>query len=319
VRTCETDAECVTSPVGNLLCRAVFGGSRGCVSAEVGEGELADISRLREVPMTGCTPGTIGIPPFVGLRLETDQVSCGRPCDPNGNDCTPAFPYCNPGLLNSQATPGLCMARRARPGDTCSRSSVVGLCDRSETTRVSCVGIPYSIDDPADPSAVKDPGMCMQSCDLATPDCAATDDPGVGPAACRQVNMTDTMIGVCSNDCTRFPSECEREGAFGAGSSCTRELFFEMGYPLSFCFNVMTPPIAEWDFVDAPLERCLTTTGAASRCEAGTLCADDGMGGVCIRGCSVTGAPTGCESSDNPVCNDSVFTGEGDGLGACTP
>ncbi len=325
VRTCTSDDDCSTSPVGNTLCRPVFGGSTGCVSRDVGEGELADISRLRQVPMTGCEPGLIGIPPFVGLLIETDQVSCGRPCDPNTpsgpNACAPAFPYCNPGILNSQTTPGLCMARRAGPGDTCSRSSVIGLCDRSATDSLVCVGIPYSIDDPADPSANKDPGMCMETCDLSAPDCSASDDPGAGPAVCRQINMANPTGGVCSNECSWFPSECARPGAFGAGSTCTRELVFEMGYPLTFCFNVMTPPIAEWDFTNPPLEPCLTATGAESRCEAGTVCGDDGSGGVCVRTCTSSLTPSGCEatSANNHTCNDAVFTGDGDFKGACTP
>jgi hypothetical protein len=323
VRPCQIDDDCLNDPVGNRICRAVFGATKGCVSAEVVEGEIATISRLSGGAMTGCEDGTIGIPPFVGLRLPEDQVSCGRPCTPGvmsgPGACTPTYPACNDGFLNSPATPGLCMARRAGPGDTCSRSSVVGLCDNT-VPNLACIGIPYSILDPADPSPMPDPGMCMQSCDLGAPDCAASDDPGAGPATCRQVTTMNPMVGVCSNDCSFFPNDCQRPGAFGEGTTCTRELFFEMGFPVTFCFNVMPPPIAEWNFGAPPIERCMTSTGGEARCEAGTICADDGAGGVCVRPCK-TSTPTGCEMdpAGNGTCNDDVFTGMGDGLGVCTP
>ena len=322
VRRCQNDGECVNSPVGNNICRPVFGDQLGCVSGQVTEGQIADISRLRQVPMTGCPPGTIGLPQFLGLDIERDQVSCGRPCSPTAVSgplaCGAQFPYCTNPVLNNPMAPGICTARRAGPGDLCSRRAITNICDTSVPNNV-CIGVPYSILDPNDPTMIKDPGICMQLCDLTNPDCAASDDPGAGAAACRQIRALDNMVGVCSNECTRFPSRCTRPGAFGEGSTCTGELAFEMGLDITICMSVVSPTIPDWTWFSPPMERCRTSTGAELRCEAGSFCADDMMGGVCVRGCSTASTATGCEGSVNPTCNSAVFDPPTDDIGACYP
>jgi hypothetical protein len=341
LRFCSQDTDCTASTVGNTLCRPVRANQQACVSAEVGEGQTADISRLDAPAMTGCQIDLYPLPRFAasGLTaLADDQASCGRPCDPNAamgmpNSCTMTYPYCNPDVIVSVTTPGICTVRRAQSGDVCSRASAVGLCDTAPIGNASpspvCIGVPYEQLSPGDPSATSDLGTCFIQCALANPNCAFVDDPVVGSAVCRQIRASNTTTGICSNDCTLFPSRCGRPGAFNQGTSCSGDLNFEPAYPISLCRNVQPPTIPEWNWAGQPpvSQRCLVQPGGAVRCEANTRCvSDQPMTGVCIRTCdsSTTAAAnmaTGCENtpSGNDVCNDNVIGVTGDGLGACVP
>lgn len=333
VRFCQGDADCAASPVDNFLCRAVFGGEQACVTAQRGEGATVDLSRRRGPPMTGCAPGLFAFPNFAGSglpALEDDQASCGRPCHPSAPvgaplGCTASFPYCNPNLLTSSTAPGLCGLRAARAGDVCSQSSVVGLCDstpgpQGATPPAVCVGIPLDLQNPGDPSPVQRSGVCVMTCDLANPSCPFTSDPGVGGGTCRPIRASNTTTGFCSNDCTEFPSRCGGASAFGAGTTCTGSLQFELGFPFSFCRAVVPPVIPEWNFMGPPPVRCLLVPGGPARCQANTYCLNDGSGGLCIRTCDASNpGNSGCAASTvgASICDDTPIGTAFDGLGAC--
>ncbi|MEQ8977836.1 MAG: hypothetical protein RL846_07915, partial [Deltaproteobacteria bacterium] len=333
LRLCAADAECGASTIGNALCRPVRTDMRACVAAEVTEGLTIDFSRRVVNTMTGCADDLFAMPAIGGSglgALEDDQASCGRPCDPNAvapapNSCTATYPYCNPDVLASVTTPGICTLRPAQSGDVCSRSSVVGLCDTASVNGVApspvCLGVPFDLVDPDDPSPMPAPGMCVVQCNLANPNCGFADDPMAGPAVCRQVRASNTTTGICSNDCGLYPSPCGRAAAFGLGSTCTGDLNFEPAFPFAFCRNVMPPTIPEYNFAGAPpaSQRCLMVPGGETRCEANTRCLDDGMGGLCIRTCSSTAAVSGCLATGNTVCDDSLIGTPTDGRGACRP
>lgn len=342
IRECTTDADCTMSTSGSL-CRPVEFNATGCVSAEVGEGAQTNLSASAGA-ITGCELDLLAIPPSVGsglLALEDYNRSCGRSCHPDSplnspTGCDSAYPFCNPQIFNSSTTPGLCTLRRAQPGDTCSRTSVVGLCDTSTTPggnfpAVLCVGVPIDMVDPDDPSPMPDPGLCFALCDFtpATPtqglvnDCTHADDPTIGPSVCKQAFSDDQDFGICSSECTAFPDRCSRPGGFNLGTSCTDPLAFDqMLDAFTFCRNVLPPVIDEYDWMNAPQGRCMQEPGGEGRCPANTFCADDNMGGICVRGCSTaTTSPggTGCEVTTvtSTTCDDTLINAPN--LGVCVP
>ncbi len=330
VRECTNDLACLASIPSNTLCRPVFFGTQACVSAEVDEGRTIDMSRRRGPPMTGCAPGLVALPDYVGFGLEQDQGSCGRPCDPNAmvgglNGCNAQYPYCNPDILNSPITPGICSLRAPGPGDTCSRSSAVLMCDSAPATlgtsgrRMQCLGLPEEIFDATDPSDEKLGGICAALCDLALPDCGHVSDPGIGPASCRAIGPSNPTLGFCSNDCNDFPNNCMNPSAFGNGSQCTGDILLNQGFTFSFCRAVNPPVIPEWDWTTAPANRCLNEPGGETRCEAGTRCFNDNLGGVCVRPCTTSSTITGCAQGINSTCDPTRIGVPTDGLGLCIP
>jgi len=336
VRQCILDVQCANSVVGNTLCRNINATDKACVSQERGEAEQIDLSRRRGGVMTGCANNLFAFPPFAGSglnSLEDDQASCGRPCNPGAlpgtaQACGTLYPYCNPNVLTSSSTPGVCTLRRANPGDVCSRSSVVGICDTTTSTSGNtpqslCLGVPMDIRDPADPSPVPAAGICALTCNLAAPDCGPASDANLGAATCRPFTAANTTTGLCSNECSRWPSTCGNLGAFSTGTTCTGDLSLEAGLDFSFCRSVMPPPIPEWDWSTASGTGCLGLAGGEARCANGTYCFNDGtgLGGVCIRTCNASAAAnaTGCQNSPvgNTRCDDTVIGTATDGFGAC--
>jgi hypothetical protein len=335
IRRCGADADCLASTIGNRLCRRTTGQQKTCVFEERAEGERIDLSRRRSTPMTGCADDLFAFPPFAGSGLTAlvdDQAACGRPCSPAAPlgsrlGCTVTYPFCNPNLLTSTSAPGLCGVRPAGPGDVCSLSSAVGLCDTTPDGRglvpsSVCIGTPLDLINPGDPTPSAELGMCVVTCNLLAPDCSFSDDLGTGPATCVQIRAANVTTGICSNQCSLFPSSCANPGGFGLGTSCSGELQFEPNLPFSFCRAVVAPVIPEWNFRTPPVSRCLLVPGGDARCQANTFCFDDGNGGVCVRTCNA-GNPqaSGCQDSSvgNFRCDDTVIGLPTDGRGACIP
>lgn len=349
LRGCQTDGDCAMSTAGTL-CRPIDFDSMACVSTEVAEGLAVNLSAA-EGAMSGCELDLLAIPSGAGsglFGLEDYQRSCARPCNPAATSgptaCTNDYPYCNPQMLNSTTTPGLCALRRAMPGDVCSRTSVVGMCDTSTTPggnypQVICVGVPIDMVDLDDPGPApagggSAAGLCFALCDFSpnTPtqglfdDCTNADDPVVGPATCKQAFSQDPDFGICSNECDIFPDTCGRPSPFGLGSSCTDPLAFDQNLDaFTFCRSVIPPVIPEWDWVNAPADPCLQVPGGEGRCEAHTRCEDNGMGGACVRYCAATStAATGCEAPMGQTrtattCDDGIIGMPTDGFGVCVP
>jgi hypothetical protein len=319
-RICEADRDCIGSP-WNAICRPWLFDLQACVTAEVQAGLQIEQSRENGLDMTGCPPGLAAFGRDALRQLDAippGRASCGLLCGPNGS-CPAAYPYCTPR--------GLCALRQAVTGDVCSRTSAVGLCDTlgfDPGREVRCLPSPRAAFDPGDPTGMAQVnGFCAVTCDPMDPSaCDPVADPGVGPGECVPPPMpVPGAPFVCAHQCRLFPDTCLRAGSFGLGASCSGEIDLAMG-PSSFCLDVLPPVIDEADLTTGTTNgRCLTEVGGARRCQAQTICADDGMGGLCIRTCNSDETPTGCEESTvgNDVCDTDIIGNPGGGMGICFP
>ena len=329
VRTCNSDAECAASTVGNTVCGEVGLAEQACVSAVVGDDELCVGSNLNGGPMAGCEADLDCL--IIFSDLESYEGLCLELCEPTMADptggCTDPFPYCRPDVFSGTSSTGEmlsfghCAVRQNLAGGSCAGGGLTDRCDTSSGTgNLACIGNPVS---------EENRGFCMEFCDNENPDCQQT-DPNLGQSYCTPIaeavlatpctddaaciadgwercDLTRTPAvcvlndGVCNFDCSNFPSSCGNPGAHGLGQTCVDNLVFDMNFQLSFCVDRQPPPLIEtlWEYdvaADTPGIRqagdnCLTTQGDGLRCPEFTLCLD-------LDGTGATGACTrGCNSS----------------------
>lgn len=310
LRLCEDDADCLASE-DNPLCREIRFGQDACVSAEVAEGETANLNRGRG-PVTGCANdlsagGTylVGVAYYVGSglwELEHDMSSCVRQCSPSDpSDCTARAPHCTAPFFNSAERPGVCTTARKRTGAPCSRSDGTQMCSRDADTdgRLVCWDYLGQYDDPSR-------GTCHQLCDIQAQDCSNAHAPDMTPT-CLDVLTTSTITGMCSDGCNRHPDSCGGLGSDlpdrspGVGQNCTYGFFRDSGATidapdLAFCYDIVPPLVDPWDFT-ANGDSC---RDRRSSCPDGSYCYADGTTGdaFCVYGCTTSTAAmtSGCEA-----------------------
>jgi hypothetical protein len=173
-----------------------------------------------------------------------------------------------------------------------------------------CIGIPDN---------APNEGICMELCNPFAPLCIATSDPAL-TASCVGISSTNIFLGVCSDDCDRFPDNCTGTGK-GFGANCTTGLVFEQGMPaVYFCVDVQDPVTAEKDWVNPP-PACSGSNGEPLHCADGTFCAPDGAGSSCVRGCDLNpfALMTGCEAAQTATPVTCTFAQLGTFEGICRP
>lgn len=314
MRLCDDDLDCELSDE-NRLCREIRFGQDACVSAEVAEGETANLSRVRG-PLTGCANdlsagGTylVGVSYYVGSglwELAHDQSSCVRQCSPSDpSDCTARAPHCTAPFFNSTERPGVCTTARKRAGASCSRADGTQMCSRDSDAdgRLVCWDYLGQYDDPTR-------GTCHQLCSVADQDCSNAHAPGQTPV-CLGVLSTSTVTGLCSDGCGRHPDNCDalgsglNDGSPGVGMNCTYGFYRDSGATIdapdvSFCFDIVPPVLDPWDFT-ASGDNC---EDLRTSCPDGTYCEADGTTGdaFCVYGCTTatTAMQTGCEGRGSP-------------------
>ena len=330
---CQSDDECATSSVGNTLCREIRFGGDACVSAEVGEGETAELSLRRGGPMTGCDDelsagGTylVGVSRRVGSGLwdlEHDQSSCVRQCDPNDPaDCTARAPFCNTPFFNSQERPGVCNVARKQAGATCSRADATKMCSRDsdQDGRLVCWDYLRMFEDPA-------LGQCHQLCSLAGQDCKNAHDPSKNPRCVDTgVSSTSGDVGMCSEGCSRYPDDCDGPGEHAEGQICFPAFLTTSTTPrdfdnphVAFCYDVQPPVHRPWQSTMDPGDNCYESRLS---CPARTYCETSGFPGnlgACMFGCTTatTATVTGCEMA--PVTTCAKAHGDEFDAGRCAP
>jgi hypothetical protein len=269
----------------------------GCVSAEVADGQICNESKRNTMPMTGCKPGASCIRGPItdqNNNVIPDQGSCGRVCGA-AVPCAAPNTYCNPNVLNSTTTNGVCAVAKLAAGAVCGQEDITRFCDRSHdtmTTGLACIGMPDNA--PND-------GICVELCDPTHhPDtCPATSTNPGRAAVCKAVIPGMATVGVCSDECTRYPNNCTGQG-IGNGAECSPPLIFGQTstVPASFCVDVQTPVLMQWLKPGMNFPGCGTMQGDQLHCPSGTYCEEqaDNTGKLvthgCIRGCSTSSVVT---------------------------
>ncbi|MCK6547956.1 hypothetical protein L6R52_19045 [Myxococcota bacterium] len=342
IRPCETDMDCTNSPVGQVCANITIGiqggvvvGAKGCVASTVGEGQTASASLRNGGPLTGCAEPYQAYPWYLGsllFSLEDDQASCGLPCG-SDMDCTNGrpntnTPFCNRGILNPETatvTPGICSVRAAGKGSLCSQSSVIEMCDTSESSNVVCVDL--GLTEAHNQTAGTAYGYCLEICDQMNPTCTLRNEvTGQTAAACEFGFFTSPTLGLCDDNCSSFPENCTGAGSTppaggtNNGMNCAQfgQSFDAPEQGLCLEISQTEELIAPWDFMTAPAFPCADD---AHRCPNGTNCIPVDLGAAgqtsaCVYGCSTTTSTTGCENAAGfPTCN-AVF-GAGTTSGVC--
>jgi len=308
IRRCESDGECTGSTIGNTLCREIRFGRDACVSGEVDEGEIAELSMRRGGPMTGCSNNRsagdaylVGIARWSGSglwQLEADQSSCVRKCSiDDASDCTSAFPYCNAPFFTDGG--GACSTAYKKSGARCSRLNGTEMCSNDDDYDGELVCWDYlgSHDDP-------NIGQCVQLCSIAMQDCKTTHDPSLTPRCLDlDVSTSNPDRGMCSDECSRYPEDCAGTGQPGLGQNCAygflqSSTVSTIDNPdISFCWDIEPPVLGLWEngstFDNCYNERFSCPSGA--HCETHGF---QGPRGACFHGCTTASGATatGCEN-----------------------
>jgi len=312
IRRCMSDDDCSASTIGNMMCREIRFGTDACVSAEVAEGEVAELSLRRGGPMTGCDDelsagGThlVGVARYAGSglwELEDDQSSCLRQCsvdDPD--DCTAVAPHCSAPFFNSDEVPGICLAAHLKQGATCSRKNGLQQCsrDRDADGRLVCWDYIGQEDDPA-------VGQCHQLCSVRDQDCINSADPNQSPRCLDlSISSTNDDLGLCSDECSRHPDSCAGMGSNGMGQNCfygflRSSTTATIDNPsVAFCYDIQPPVLGAWTAPSMPFDNC---DDNRLSCPDRTYCETNGFRngrGGCMYGCTTattaTSTRTGCE------------------------
>jgi hypothetical protein len=290
------------------------------VAREVADGQICDRSKRNASPMAGCKPGASCIAGPITTTDATgktvvipDQGSCGVPCGAT-QPCAPPNAYCNPNILNSTATPGICSLTQLKAGAVCGQQDITRYCDRSKdtmTTGAACIGTPDNA--PND-------GVCVELCDPTQhPDTCPTTATNPGkPSACKAIMPGMPRLGVCSDECTRFPNSCSGMG-IGSGAECSTPLRFgtTSTIPAAFCVDVQAPTSMQWNTPTAMSHPGCGAMGGPMQpgdplhCPSGTFCFQVNNGGNvvdegCVRGCTTSTAVAagvrGCQVGTATTC-----------------
>jgi hypothetical protein len=317
VRTCMRDGDCMTP---NTLCRPLLGSQLACVASEVADGQICNRSKRNASPMAGCKPsasciaGPITTTDATGKTVVIpDQGSCGVPCGAT-KPCAAPYTYCNPMILNSTVTPGICSLVQLKVGAVCGQEDITRFCDRSKDTMIAgaaCIGTPDN---------APNEGVCVELCDPTHhPDTCPTTATNPGkPSICKAVIPGMPTVGACSDECGRFPNTCTGMGV-GNGAECTPPLIFAMGATVSaaFCVDVQSPVSMQWDTPASMTHPGCGPMGGAMQpgdplhCPSGTFCAQQNNGGNvvdlgCARGCTTSTAVAagmrGCQVGTATTC-----------------
>jgi len=307
IRACATDSDCSSSQVGNNLCREIRNGQNACVSGEVEEGEIAELSLRRGGPMTGCSAvRSAGDAYLVGIsywsgsglwQLEHDQSSCVRKCEPGDPmDCNAEFPYCNAPFFSDGT--GVCSTGHKKSGARCSRLNGSDMCSQDASIDGDLVCWDY-LGSHSDSSI----GQCMQLCSISAQDCKNSHDSSLTPRCLDMgVSPANPDRGICSDECGRYPDNCAGAGTHGAGQNCSygflrSSTVASIDNPsLSFCWDIEPPVLGLWEN-GTTFDNCYNKRFS---CPNGAHCETNGFTGPrggCFYGCTTASdAPTtGCE------------------------
>ncbi len=296
-----------------------------CVEQEVADGQDCNRGAVRGERLSGCAAGSLCI---TGINETAYIGSCGRPCADNG-DCAAPNPVCNPNILSSTVTPGICSARRLGAGSICRPADITGQCDSTNTfpfgtpvqnvPSLNCFSIFFG---------TEPLGHCYEISATTVPEatrCSASSD-NVLERECMTGLFQNPAICLCSDNCEGFPNNCPGMGSESNGQNCTGDIQFN-GRPedefYSWCLDVISPVIPEWDWATNP-QPCDQAESDAYRCERGTLCLAVQQGvTACVRACDATATGTAAVTCTGATRTATVCTSLGiEGLeeaGVCTP
>lgn len=285
------DMECMGELVAGKMNRpASLCRSGTCREEEVMDGDDCVAAAPGGERLSGCRPASLCI---FGLSDSQYTGSCGRRCA-TGADCAAPNPICNPLVLNSTVTPGICSDKLRGLGSMCRSSDITGICDtRAQFSDGGSKLFCFEIFTP------EGTGQCFEVCDVRNPvneRCIASVDATRDPV-CKTGLFQSPDFGLCSDECSVFPENCAAPGSEALGQNCTGDIGFQglEGVDFSWCLDVVPPVIREWDFEPANLVDCGANEGDQFRCEHGSFCLPLGGGtplSGCIRGCNALAGTT---------------------------
>jgi hypothetical protein len=306
VAMCETSADCSFSDVGPH-CGDVGLSHKVCTTQPAERDDVCRGNLTEQTPMAGCQDGLQCFLKSVPMQAAFEGL-CGEPCSPGSGGpqggCAAPFGYCNPTAVTHTATSGsvltsgVCSVRRNREGNYC-QAVLSNRCDTHVSGGVFACLLQGAVGPPGH-------GVCVETCrlDLPQPQCRSF-DPVLGLATCVQFDPANAISGVCTQPCSNHPDNCTGAGNTGLGRTCVDSLALAPQLPLSFCWDITAPLLAETigSFnggnlqILQPGDPCAGVPSGVSRCPDNTTCIQN----ACVRGCSTAQDPRrprgGCETS----------------------
>jgi hypothetical protein len=300
IRPCTMDSDCVAP---NTLCRPLVGHNKACVASEAANGSNCNRSRRNASPMAGCAIGSACIGGTIrdpqGNRID-DQGSCGVECGTGMAACPAPYTFCNPVFgVTGTVSSGICSERQRGSGDSCDQIDITRQCDSTRDGAMNynlCVG---SVD------ALPNQGVCLEFCPLGSMPTLCSGVLMNPRAVCKNALQDPTNfpgIGVCSDECSRFPNDCAGMG-IGNGQECSGGFHFgTSSIAATQCYDVQAPVLMQWNNPPMSPPKCGTMQGDQLKCPSGTFCAETVTPGAdpvtrgCVRGCNkpAAGPSMGC-------------------------
>lgn len=261
-----------------------------CVEDEANPDQRCVFSAESGEQLVGCPVGETCV---VGRNFEPYAGYCVAACHTDA-DCPRERPYCNPNLQPDRPRSGICSDARRTVGHRCSTIDPTRACDTSAQmpyqgeliSRIYCIAL------------VSEEGHCFEIGISGQNNCVTRGE----SLPCIFGGFRLPEFCLCSDDCSAFPNDCRGRSLSGSGQNCTGEVFLG-NTEISFCLDVDSPPIPEWDF--NPRGQGCDNEDDRWRCELGTHCVpvgNDGRSG-CLRGCNADApSPEAAGCVDGRIC-----------------